>query len=408
MPSGFQLAFIALQSIRFLCNRCLEDLARVCMILILSFSVLNSSLGDAPIRILFNPELPLAPRCQPFCFLLFYPVVSSTLIWHYLLPPVAIGISIVSFAYHDSYCQRKLLPLEAGHLLVHRASIDTSSELCSRPTSFAACRCPRVFYLSPELLILLWLLYRWPTHRTTEPGYGSLLFARFFFACFFWMLVLATRGSTMQDTKSISFCRSVGPFSFKVPVHMCQYRFDFLIFGSRFLDGSACWILSWLSRLCSNAGLLLVTCHRLLRFLLSKYLVASPHASPTCSLLTDNIYPMTGSLWLTCQSCLFISYLLSTLVKYLLTSHDLLSAWYLERWANAIHPIFFRLHQRYSICSQLGVPTDCHYFLPNLHYFGREGPLGTETHPPASLSSEKRDGSLLKSCALPRILQWLI
>ena len=74
----------------------------------------------------------------------------------------------------------------------------------------------------------------------------------------------------------------MGTFSFKVPGESQSqnshlYPFDSLIFGSRFLHvGFSLGYISRDSWLCINDGLPLATFHQLLRFLHSKYLVASP------------------------------------------------------------------------------------------------------------------------------------
>jgi len=151
----------------------------VCIVLILSFSSLNSSLGDAPTPDSLQCRTAICATPPTLLLIAFYLVISSTLssvarcsCW--LSVSQSSRFTTLTVKVFKTFCfSRLVISLCTLHLTTPR-----SWALGRRLSLSAVVRgilsITGIAHLPTICLFSSWLLYRCPISRTTEPGYGSI------------------------------------------------------------------------------------------------------------------------------------------------------------------------------------------------------------------------------------------
>jgi len=180
----------------------------VCIVLILSFSSLNSSLGDAPMpdSLQYRTAICATPPTL-LLIVTFYLVISSTLssvarcrCW--LSVSQSSRFTTLTVKVFKTFCfSRHVISLCTLHLTTPR-SCALGRRLSLPAVVRGILSIIGIAHLPTICLFSSWLLYRCPISRTTEPGYGSIhSFLQDFRYPF--LLVLSLQG--IYDAGFISF-----------------------------------------------------------------------------------------------------------------------------------------------------------------------------------------------------------
>ena len=192
----------------------------MCIILILSFSSLNSSLGDAPMPDSLQCRTAICATPPTLLLIAFYLVVSSTPGYRYL-NRVDSSTTTLTVKVFKTFCfSRLVISLCTLHLTTPSRSCALGRRLSLPAVVRGILSITGIAHLPTICLFSSWLLYRCPISRTTEPGYGSIhSFLQDF--RYLFLLVLSTRDlrrriyffSLYLSISALDLCHS--------PLHFC-------------------------------------------------------------------------------------------------------------------------------------------------------------------------------------------